>query len=178
MKSTTENFTSADRNKIEIVRDMVYFHQTLRINYTTYDMRRDQDTINVRTRSDVMVLSDNEDDEYPYWHCRVIGIFHVNVRNVGEWTTQRFDILWVWWYGLDDNYAWGFAKKRLPRFGFGPSDDPNTFGFLDPSDVVRASHMIPVFSLGQTDQILPINSLARRPGRPEDKVYKRYYPNL
>jgi hypothetical protein len=172
---TMDTFTSAERNKIEILCDTVYFHQILRINYTTYDMRRNQDIINVRTRSDVMVLSNDEDDNYPYLHCRIIGIMHANIRESGgDRNFKRLDILWVRWYGLDEGYTWGFSAKRLPRVGFGHSDDPETFGFLDPSDVVRACHMIPTFSLGQTESLLPAHSLARQPNE-DGKDYRRYY---
>jgi hypothetical protein len=176
--STADEFSSADRNNIEILRNTIYFHQILRINFTTYDMWRDQDIINVRTRSDVMVLSDDEDADYPYWHCHVIGIMHVNVREVGDkGNFKRLDILWVRWYGLDGEYAWGCSAKRLPRVGFGHSDDSDTFGFLDPADILRACHMIPAFTLGQTDDLLPSPSLARRSNE-EGKDYVRYYVNL
>jgi hypothetical protein len=91
-----DEFTSADHNKVKILCNTVYFHQILRINFTTYDMRWDQDIINVCTRSDVMVLSDDEEADYPYWHCRVIGIMHVNVREPGgEGNFEWLDILWV-----------------------------------------------------------------------------------
>lgn len=177
--SSTDKFTSTERNRIEILRDTVYFHQILRINYTTYDMRRDQDIINVRTHSDVMTLSNNEDDldAYPYLHCRVIGVMHLNVRHGEGHNFKRFDVLWVRWYGLDEEYAWGFSAKRLPRVGFGHSEDPDTFGFLDPSDIVRACHMVPVFSQGQTETLLPADSLARQPHE-EGKDYWRYYVSL
>lgn len=176
--STADEFTSADRNKIEILRNTVYFHQILRINYTTYDMRRDQDIINVHTRSDVMVLSDDEDADYPYWHCRVIGILHADIRELGDkGNFKRMDILWVRWYGLDGQSTWGCSAKRLPRVGFGHLDDPQTFGFLDPCDILRACHMVPVFALGQTEDLLPSHSLARRQNE-EDKDYVRYYVNL
>ncbi|KAF8231115.1 hypothetical protein L208DRAFT_1080497, partial [Tricholoma matsutake] len=34
-----DEFPSADRNKVEILHYAVYFHQILRINFTTYSMR-------------------------------------------------------------------------------------------------------------------------------------------
>jgi hypothetical protein len=141
-------------------------------------MRRDQDVINLRTRSDVMVLSNDDDDGYPYWHCRVIGIFHINVRELGgDQNVKRFDVLWVRWYGLDESCAWGFSAKRLPCIGFGHSDDPETFGFLDPSDVVRACHLIPSFSQGRKEQLLPARSLSHQLNE-DDMDYFRYYVNL
>lgn len=61
----------------------------LRVNYTTYDMRRAQDSLNPRVpgHADIMVLSpENEDennDPHPYWYARIIGIFHAHVRHIG-----------------------------------------------------------------------------------------------
>ena len=54
----------------------------MRVNYTTYDMRRDQDSLNPRTQADVMLLA-HEDltarNSHPYWYARIIGLFHVYV---------------------------------------------------------------------------------------------------
>ncbi|PBK82029.1 hypothetical protein ARMGADRAFT_1090699 [Armillaria gallica] len=67
-----------------IVDNHLYSHQILRINYTIYDARRNQDFINPRTHSDIMALSpfmqadlDSDNDAHPYLYARVIGIFHV-----------------------------------------------------------------------------------------------------
>ena len=61
---------------------MIYQHRVLRVNYTTYDMRRDQDSLNPQSHPDIMLLSHedkNDDNWHPYWYARVIGIFHANV---------------------------------------------------------------------------------------------------
>ena len=46
----------------------------MRVNYTTYDMRRDQDSLNPRTQADVMLLA-HEDltarNSHPYWYARM-----------------------------------------------------------------------------------------------------------
>ena len=71
----------------------LYFHNTMRINYTTYDIRQAQDTINTNTEHrDVMVLSkhdntDSHDDESSaFIYARVLGICHVNVIQTGTAT--------------------------------------------------------------------------------------------
>ena len=51
-----------------------------------------------------------------------------------------------------------------------------SFGFIDPGDVLRAVHLIPCFSLGRTTSILS-TSVARRANE-DDQDYERYYVNL
>ena len=51
------------------------------INYTTYDMHRNQDSINPRTCSDVMLLNADSEDDHCYLYAWVIGIFHADVCN-------------------------------------------------------------------------------------------------
>jgi hypothetical protein len=47
----------ADRAQFMLLNNIIYAHKAMRINFTTYDNRRDQDTINPRTHSDIMMLS-------------------------------------------------------------------------------------------------------------------------
>jgi hypothetical protein len=76
----------------------------------------------------------------------------------------------------DTNYRAGFQRKRLHRVEFIPSDDPNAFGFLDPDEVVRAAHLIPVFYHGGTESLLQGLSVARDEGEVDDWRY--FYVNL
>ena len=167
--------TAQDRNRVNVLRDTIYSHKVLRINYTTYDMRRDQDSINPRTRSDIMVLSDDDNQQHPYWYARVIGIFHMYVR-IDQRTPIRVDFLWVRWYGLDTAFKLGFKAKRLHRIGFADSSDSESFGFVNPANVLRAVHIIPCFALGLTSSILP-KSIARQVDE-NDQDYERYYVNM
>lgn len=159
-------FTAAQRNSIHIINNRIYRHKVLRVNYTTYDLRRAQDSLNPRTRADVMVLAHEDENEnpHPYWYARVIGIFHVLVRHNGPESRssapQRIDLLWVRWLGRDLTYPSGWAAKRLPRVGFLDADDPSAFGFIDPMHVVRGVHLIPAFACGGSQQIAP-DSIAR-----------------
>ena len=153
----------------------------MRINFTTYDCRRDQDTINICTHSDIMVLANQAEDpenRHPYWYGHVIGIFHAMVSKVGSGTGfEKMDFLWVRWYGLDMHSRSGFKAQRLHQVGFLDSyDDPDAFGFIDPVDVIRAIHLIPAFHFGKTSQLLS-SSLARREEE-GDEDYERYYINM
>jgi hypothetical protein len=171
-------FTDAQRSCLRFVNNRFYRHKVLRINYTTYDMRRAQDSINPRTHPDVMVLShedEAEENPHPYWYARVIGIFHFNVRHVGPDSkssdTQRMDVLWVRWFGRDLSAPGGFEARRLHRVGFLDSEDPAAFGFLDPKEVVRAVHMIPGFAHGRTSDLLGPSIARHRDEKDEDWRY-------
>lgn len=162
-------FSDDERDLIQFRNKRIYGHRRLRINYTTYDVRRSQDSINPRTRPDIMVLSSNkEDGAHPYWYARVIGIFHCLVRHRGldgsDGDFQRVEFLWVRWY-TDPVNECGWAKKRLPRLRFVQHDKPDAFGFVNPADVIRGIHIIPAFYYGRTSLILPNPSLARACGR-------------
>ncbi|KAF5355377.1 hypothetical protein D9757_014596 [Collybiopsis confluens] len=153
-----ESVTPSDqRTCIHNNNDRMYVHKVLRINYTTYDQRRCQDSINPRTHSDVMVLSPNDvDDDEPYLYARVIGIYHVEagLRNDPQnSSSKRIDFLWVRWYVSADNRSC-WKSRRLPQVGFVDGSDDGAFGFLDPAQVIRAVHLLPNFKEGRVSTIL------------------------
>jgi hypothetical protein len=175
-------FSDEDRGAVSFKYNRLYQHKAMRINYTTYDLRRSQDSINIRTHSDVMVIAhDDEDRSHPYWYARVIGIFHADVfyRNPasGNMDTQQMHFLWVRWFGRDPTYRSGFGAQRLPRIGFVPSDDKFAFGFLSPDVVLRAAHLIPGFAHRQTQELLPCKSVARQRSE-NDLDWQYYYVNM
>lgn len=158
----------------------------MRVNYTTYDVRRAQDSLNPRTHADFMVLA-HEDDEDPstgsnepeaYWYGRIIGIFHalVNHRDSATSQPQRMDFLWVRWFGADGTHRSGVRAKRLPRIGFVDVDDGGAFGFVDPAEVIRAVHLMPAYAHGRTTGLLG-RSIARQP-RDGDEDWQYYYVGM
>jgi hypothetical protein len=77
---------------------------------------------------------------------------------------------------LTPHYRWGFKEGRLPKVGFVP-DSPTAFGFLDPSLVLRACHLIPAFADGRTDDLLRHGPTAARPcGEVND--WTAFYVNM
>ncbi|KAJ6582167.1 hypothetical protein B0H19DRAFT_927963 [Mycena capillaripes] len=175
-------FSQQDLMDVTFVHDRIYSHKVMKVNFTTYDVRRDVDSINPRTHSDIMLLSHEDDDEpnpHPYWYARVIGIFHAEIRHVGmrskDRRTQRMEFLWVRWYGRDLTHKAGWKAKRLHRLGFIDSTDDGAFGFLDPAEVLRGAHIIPAFHHGLTSDLLP-KSIARR-AEENDEDYVYYYIN-
>ncbi|KAG6821859.1 hypothetical protein H0H92_000462, partial [Tricholoma furcatifolium] len=117
----------------------MYYHKALRINFTTYDNRRDQDTINPRTHSDIMVLS-NDSSLHPYRYARVLGVYHTNIRFDSLRSKCRdlhtMEFLWVRWYELDGKAKAGFEAKRQFQVKF--CRGTHAFGFIDPGNVIRA----------------------------------------
>ncbi|TFK79623.1 hypothetical protein K466DRAFT_505253, partial [Polyporus arcularius HHB13444] len=166
----TPTFSRAQRNGIRILDDKMFSHNIMRCNYNTYDMRRDQDSINPRTHPDIVLPDDNP--QHPFAYARVIKIFHADVCYVGPGATEASRrwrpeyVLWVRWFELDTSYASGFQHRRLPRLQFIDDDHPSLmpFGFVDPSSVLRAAYLMPAFNHGETKHFLSRPSpLARQP---------------
>ena len=88
------------------------------------------------------------------------------------------EFLWVCWLGIDPDHHSGFRHARLPKMGFVPHDDPDAFGFLDPSHVIHGCHFVPAFADGKTALLMPHQgeTLARAPGEFEDWSY--FYANM
>lgn len=101
-----------------------------------------------------MTLGHEDEEEgttwHPYWYAKVIGIFHVIMRRSGRMETERMDFLWVHWFGRDLDHEGGFETRRLHRIGLTDKEDTTSYGFLNPSDVLRAVHLIPAFHPNQT----------------------------
>jgi hypothetical protein len=178
-------YPDEERDKVIILHNTMYSHKTLSVNYTTYDLRREQDTINPSTHADIMLLSQETDaNRHPYWYARVIGIFHVNVRYLDgrshnqETHPSRIEVLFVRWFGRNLDHRAGFAARRLPRIGFIHEDDEDAFGFLDPDLVIRGIHLIPTFRLGRTSDLLQGPSLARGKEDHDDEDWRSFDINM
>lgn len=173
-------FTSDERNDVRLINfDAIIESKILRINYTTYDIRRDHDTIRT-TRGDV-VMTSSRDEAHPFWYARVLRAFHIQVHfcpgGVSH-SKQSMEVLWIRWLGIDQDHKWSFKDARLPKVGFVPDNtDHIPFGFLDPSLVIRGCHLIPAFTDGRTHDLLRRGpSLARLHGETDD--WAAFYVNM
>ena len=121
---TYGKFTSDKRNTICIAGECLYRCRTMHVNYTTYDIRREEDVINPKTYPNIMVKSSETGPQaQPYWYAHVIGIFHGLVSSlhpeVREQSLHHMDFLWVCWFGMEPGrYHYGFRCTRLPKIGF------------------------------------------------------------
>lgn len=132
----------------------ISIHKTLRINYTTYDLQRRSDVINLRTRPDIMVIAPEDDHSHPYRYGRLIDIFTVPIHYkgtkpiAGRSKRQEVHVLWVRWFEQDPTHKDGFSCLRIPRLQFVEPNDTTAewHGFISPSAVLRAVHTIPAFA--------------------------------
>lgn len=149
-KPTREDVLNTDIDK----GGKISIHKTLRINYRAYDLQRHSDVINIRTRPDIMVLAPEDDRSHPYRYGRLIDIFTVPIHYKGRKgitggsRRQDIQVLWVRWFEQDTAYEHGFSHLRIPRLQFvepDPDGIAEWHGFISPSDVLRATHIIPAF---------------------------------
>jgi hypothetical protein len=154
---TSPNST-AELDRLYFKKECMYKHNVMRINYTTYDVRRGQDTINPNTEHrDVMLLSPEDAEEpcHQYAYARVIGIYHVNAiyagPGVSDYRARRMEFLWVRWFvhTTDEPVQRGWVDQRLDCLKLLPVHHEKAFGFVDPANVLRGCHLIPRFVKGK-----------------------------
>lgn len=99
----------------------------------------------------------SESTSAPYRYAKVLGTYHVNVIFCNDdrvdYTPIRVDFLWVRWYAQIDVARTGWVAQKLDRLRFPPMANEGSFGFLDPSDILRGCHLIPVFAKGRLHTI-------------------------
>ncbi|KAI9059259.1 hypothetical protein FKP32DRAFT_1580468 [Trametes sanguinea] len=140
---------------------------------------REQDIIHPTTdKCDVLVRNlpaDPSDPDlfHPWSYARVLGIYHANVVLRGETQPRRYDFLHVRWFEHDTAHPSGTLARRLDRIRFVPYTSGDAFGFIDPSHVIRACHLIPAFHHGRTKEYVPASPIARDP----DGDWRYYYVN-
>ncbi|KAI0691872.1 hypothetical protein C8T65DRAFT_745363, partial [Cerioporus squamosus] len=92
-------FSFQQQSRLLIWKEAIFWHEVLHLNYTTYDLRCSQDSVNPKNHGDIMLLADNSDTPgaHPFVYARIIRIFHINVR-LDDSPMQDFeqmDILFV-----------------------------------------------------------------------------------
>jgi len=155
------NFDDADQNNLHFINNLnqIVELKIFRVNYTSYDTCHEQNVLHPGHGCTVMVLSkEDSPSAYPFWYALLIKAFHIDVLHIGPHahccSPRTMEVLWVRWLGVEPGYQWGFHKARLPKVGFVPENDEGTFGFLDPSLVIRGCHLIPSFFDGRTAELL------------------------
>ena len=176
-------FNDQDHNSIIIDQNRLYIHKTIHFRSTTYDTRRIEESGKPH-KMDVMVLSheDKLDSHpaFPYWHARIIAIYHIMVRQRTEGglsPPSQMDFLFIHWFGFDSpdgQSSW--HAQQMHKVGFLPDSDVHgpAFGFLDPREVIRTVHMIPDFASIKTKDLLTGESMAI-PEPDLDGEYPTYY---
>lgn len=149
-------FSVEDRYSLIIAANKLYRHAYLRVNYTTYDIRRDTDVVNPSVPSRSFIMVNSSAGKHPFWYARVLGIYHIQVLSAarGILNPKRIDFLHVRWLGDEPGAAGGIPQKRLHRVGY-VSPKQGAFGFIDPAMIVRGCFLIPAFRLGRSTSLLP-----------------------
>jgi hypothetical protein len=169
---------SSNTGEFFIKNDRMYKHNIFRINYTTYDVRRDQDVVNPNTsHKDIMVLARTDSSDHAFLYARVLGIYHVNAIYTGpgilDYRPRRLEFLWVRWFEVVDGNPAGWNAQRLDTVRFLPMESEDAFGFVDPADVLRGCHLIPKFSHGR----LHPDSASMSPCAKDSRDWKYYAVN-
>ena len=147
-----------DSSNIVFKNNRIYTHRIMRIKYTTYDTRRDEDIVHLDTsQCNVMML--NPEYSYgsaghPFSYGKIVGILHAEVGYVegfgrpaqgGEYDFYPIEFLWIRKYKVNP----ATHDFELDQAELLPIDGtPEAHGFIDPLKVLRACHMIPNFKEG------------------------------
>ena len=157
-------------------------HKTLGINYTSYDILRQQDPLNPSTSNRFVMLASNptnnsESSNHPFVYAKILGIYHAKVIYKGQ-RPERMDFVHVRWLYYDYDRPGGWDNQRLDCLGYltcrTDEDILDSFDFIDPDDIVRACHLIPDFNSGTVADLLSgAHSLAH--DDPKFGDWSKYY---
>lgn len=174
-----DSFNTLDANPGDVIlkNDRIYQHFILRINYTTYDIRRAEDILNPNSEHrDILMLhrQDSEHDRSLFYYARIIGVYHANVQYIGpgmrDYSPRRIDFLHVRWLErVPQRDLCGLEALR-----FVETNDLGSFDFVDPADVLRGCHLLPAFRHGKLHGELhrELSPIAR-----DSEDWKYYYVN-
>lgn len=164
-----------------IVNDKIFYHRTLHVNFTTYDLRRDQAYINPGRFTVIMLLSNEDYDvdgpNHPYWCAQVLEVIHCRVIHTGPLSKSKepriVQVLRVRWLGLKGGAEFGFRAKNLPKLQYvDPKKDGSpAFGFVNPANVVRTVYPMPDEDCGRSERGLRKGPSLGRKG-PDQETYK------
>ena len=139
--------------RVFIKDDTLYEHPLLSVDYTTYDLKREKDSIHLNFGNQaVMVYSPTSQDAEPWLYAHIVAVYHLLVCTVTDREPKRLEFLWVRWMQRDPLQLQGPNASQYTRISFTPhSGTPGeAFGFVDPSHIIRGCHLIPAFDLQRT----------------------------
>jgi hypothetical protein len=157
---------------------VIYEHRVVRLNYTDYCLRRQQDSVNPSSHADIMLPDFTSQEPSDFTYARVIGIYHVCVQLAGETAVRDFNFLHVRWYCADPTHK---RRWRLPRISFldtaQAGNAQRSFGFLNPAEVIRSVHIIPAYHHGLAN-LLHALSVARLGAGTDEEEWKLHYVGM
>lgn len=122
--------------------------------------------------------------DHPFVYAKILGIYHAKVTYRGS-SPRRIDFLHVRWLYYDYDQPGGWETCRLDRLSYETcrteQDTLDSFGFIDPADIIRATHLIPDFQSGTSSDLLNGPSVALDDQEQGDWMFyyvDRYVPNI
>ncbi|KAG8700404.1 hypothetical protein FRC08_004728 [Ceratobasidium sp. 394] len=158
------NFSDSELAQLSFHQGRMYRHKTLHVNYTSYDVLRQQDVLNAGTANCFVMLpaeTNGEPGAHPFVYAKVLGVYHAKIVHGGR-LPQRMDFVHVRWLYYDYERPGGWDHKRLDRVNYiacGTNDDIlDSFDFIDPANILRATHLIPDFCSNTTKGLLNLDT--------------------
>ena len=91
LPTVSDDDANLEWNSVLFKHERIYQHKIMKISYTTYDVRRDEDIIHVGTsHCNIMLLKPDcsEQEHDRFYYARVLGIFYAYVTYIGEGTSD------------------------------------------------------------------------------------------
>ena len=93
-------YTDDERNSVRIINSLIFSVKEFSVNYTTYDIRCDRDTISTTSRPYIMIRSPEIGNNiHPYWYAQILGIYHTSASTthpaVYKHSAHPIQFLWV-----------------------------------------------------------------------------------
>jgi hypothetical protein len=171
----------ANANHFQLKDESLYEHGTAVFHFTTYDMRRDRDTVRPYSHHDVVGNGDKQFvlvsicSENPLAYAHVLKVLHLVVSHPRLPDRVRMDLLWVRWLQVDESDRWApGSQHRLERLSFVPGNVAEAINFVDPATVIRGTHLVPAYRHGRTHSLLGSSTLARE----TDGDWRFYHPMM
>ena len=158
--------------------ESIYQHKVIWFNFTSYDIWHRTNIVKLGGfHCNIMLLADCADgsSSSDFLYARVLGAYHANViytrPGMRDYTARCFNFLWVRWYHVVDPGSSGWRTSTLDTVRFPPMHEDNSFGFVDPNNVLRGCHILPAFAKGKREEAnVNVSHCAK-----DTKDYLRYY---
>ena len=89
--------------------------------------------------------------EHPFIYACILGVYHANVvrkfatTGAQNYNPDRMEFLFVCWFMYLGPVNVQWANLKLDSLSFLPVNSEDAFGFIDPANVLRGSHILPWF---------------------------------
>ncbi|KAG9100818.1 hypothetical protein FRC06_003664 [Ceratobasidium sp. 370] len=141
-----------------------------------------QDILNNGTSHCFVMLpteSEQEPNTHLFIYAKVLGVYHTNIVYHNR-PPKRMDFVHVRWLYYDYERPGRWDNKRLDRVTYLACDTNDdildSFDFIDPSNILQATHMIPDFCSDTTRDLLG-HGASIAYDNPEFGDWKGYYVN-